>query len=154
MRRVSLLLASCMAFTFMSMPALVGARPLAPPGNSGVNQYLEDIPAAGGNQPVPPVPARGVAPGPHTAGDGSSVQRSLAQLAHLGGAGSHAAGVAAAGIPHTLEAPAGQSGSGAAAALVHGTDGSGVGTGVVLALILVGAPAAATLAFVIRRRRA
>jgi hypothetical protein len=151
MRRVSLLPAVWMAF--MLLPAQVGAHQLAPPGNSGVNQYLEDVPAAGGNQPVPPVPARGGAPGSHTARGSGSVQRSLARLAHLGNAGSRAAGVAAAGIPHAVKAPAGQPGSGTAAALVHAADGSGAAAGVALALILVTAAAAAVGAFAMRRRR-
>jgi hypothetical protein len=150
MRRVSLLLALCMAF--MLLPARVGARQLAPPGNSGVNQYLEDVPAAGGNQPVPSVTAGSVASGSHPAGGGGPVRRSLSRLAHLGNGGSRAAGVAAAGIPRAVKAPAGQPGSGAAAALVHAAGGSGVGMGVALALVFVGA-AAAALAFVVRRRR-
>jgi hypothetical protein len=151
MRLVSLLLAVCTAFVFL--PARVGAHQLAPPGNSGVNQYLEDVPAAGGNQPVPPVSAGSVASGSHTGGGGSPVQRSLSQLAHLGNRGSRAAGVAAAGIPRAVKAPAGQPGSGAAAALVHAAGGSGFGMGVALALILVGAAAAAAGAFVVRRRQ-
>jgi hypothetical protein len=151
MRRISLLPAVWMAFMFL--PAQVGARQLAPPGNSGVNQYLEDVPAASGNQPVPPVPARGVAPGSRPAGSSDSVQRSLAQLAHLGNAGSRAAGVAAAGIPHAVKAPAGQPGSGAVAAFVHAGDGSGAAAGVALALILVTAAAAAVGVFAMRRRR-
>ncbi len=152
MRRASLPL-TLLCTAFMFLPARAGASQLAPPGNSGVNQYLEDVPAAGGNQPVPSVPNGSVASGLHTGGGGDPVQRSLSRLAHLGDEGSRAASVAASGIPHAIKAPAGQPGSGAAAALVHAAGGSGVGMGVALTLILVGAPAAAALAFVVRRRR-
>ncbi|MGA8718358.1 MAG: hypothetical protein WB557_10160, partial [Solirubrobacteraceae bacterium] len=49
MRRIGLALAILLA-----TPAWAQARvhAIAPPGNSGVSQYLETVPTAGGNQPT------------------------------------------------------------------------------------------------------
>jgi hypothetical protein len=49
MRRIGLALAILLA-----TPAWAQARvhPIAPPGNSGVSQYLETVPTAGGSQPT------------------------------------------------------------------------------------------------------
>jgi hypothetical protein len=139
------LLAACLLLALL--PARAGARQVAPPGNSGVNQYLEDVPAAGGNRPTPSVSASG-------SRGGGPLRRSLSRLAQLGKRGSRAAAVAASGIPQAAKAPPAQPGGGAATALVHAAGGSGIGMGVLLPLILVAAAGATAFAFVLRRRRA
>lgn len=134
----------------LALPGLAMSAQVAPPGNAGVNQYLENVPAAGGNRPVP----RGSTPRSPPGGVGRVAHDTLSRLEHMGREGSRAAHVAASGIPQPIKAGAGQAGDGTDAALVHAAEGSGTGMGLVLPLILAVAVAAAALVALSRRRRA
>jgi hypothetical protein len=147
MRRLALTLLVFLALTGSS--AMASPRQIAPPGNAGVNQYLENVPAAGGNRPSASVHSSGVSSSPS-----ASVRRSLAALAHLGGEGSRAAGAAKAGIPRRAKAGGGGSGENTGAAIARAVGGSDGGMGVILPVILVAVALAAALAVVVRKRRA
>lgn len=112
----------------MGMPASAQARvhTIAPPGNSGVGQYLETLPTAGGGQPtntVHPVGGVGGSGGPRrpggtggtggtnrtggTGGTGSSTGSAISPstartLAHEGSTGSAAAALAQATAPNPI----------------------------------------------------
>jgi hypothetical protein len=141
------------ALTLPSAAAAAGSN--APPGNSGVDQYFETIPSAGGNHPA----ARGAKPG---AGGLSAAERR--RLAAAGPAGAAAADLAAANAPRrarhhhgpgaTTTAPlpsaAGRSPFSTALHAVSGSDSSGLG--ILLPLILGATLLAGILAVAVRRR--
>lgn len=151
------------SLSLLSAPATAGALQIAPPGTAppgaaGVNQYLEDVPAATGNRPS-------ISFAPHGANPPAApaVQRSLLRLGGLGAEGAGAAGLAAAGVPPATKvrggaaiarAAGGVSGGGMAAAVAHVVEGSGGGMGAALPLILATALLGTALGFALHRRRA
>src|SRR3954447_1890110 len=54
----------------LAAPAAAGAQAV-PPGNSGVDQYQESIPGAGGNRPTGPSAGAGNASGPGNSSGGA-----------------------------------------------------------------------------------
>jgi hypothetical protein len=139
------------ALALPSAAAAAGSN--APPGNSGVDQYFETIPSAGGNHPA----ARGAKPG---AGGLSAAERR--RLAAAGPTGAAAADLAAANAPRRarhhapagttapLPSAAGRSPFSAALHAVSGSDSSGLG--ILLPLILGATLLAGILAVAVRRR--
>jgi hypothetical protein len=169
----------------LGVPASAQARvhTIAPPGNSGVGQYLETVPTAGGAQPsntvhpvVGAVSKSGKPPGAGATGGGvgatgggsgsagggaisPSTQRSLA--AH-GPAGAAAAALARATAPVPArrpdpEASAAASGGGSspAASVLKSLTGStsGGGLGPLLPSLLVASVLGAAVLALLRRRR-
>jgi hypothetical protein len=151
--------------------ALPGVAPAAstPPGNSAVDQYLEALPAPGGNQPTSPGGGRDPA---RTLGD-----QNLRDLQALGPDGNAAAQLAADTAPSRRgpgtketggaesQSPAQNGGSASTGenggfrlplgnlAEQPGGDSDSGGMGIVLPVILGGALALALLALLARRRR-
>lgn len=160
----------------LGAPASAQARvhTIAPPGNSGVGQYLETVPTAGGAQPsntVHPLvgTARGSGPNSGAGGTGGSPggdplsPSTRRDLAKRGPAGAAAAALAQATAPTaTRGAGAGArsavSGGGASPAtsvlksLTGSSSGSGLGP--LLPSLLVLSLLGAALLAVLRRRRA
>lgn len=131
--------------------AALGQTTLAPPGNSGVDQYFETVPGAAGNRPAQPQANSGGAPA------GSST---LAQLSKLGADGRKAAQLAAGTAPVAhpnppAATPAGHAtGSSPAVAGVGAVaTGGGGGLGILLPLLLAAALLGVLAAVVVRRRR-
>jgi hypothetical protein len=180
MRRIGLVLAILLAF-----PAWAQARvhTIAPPGNSGVSQYLETIPTAGGGQPTNSVHplAGGVGAGGSggpgsTGGNGGSgavvniapsTQRALAKK---GPDGVAAAALAQATAPRGGSSNASDRGAAAASSAPAAStdDGSsptasvfkaltgstgGGGAGPLLPIVLIGSVLAAAGLGLTRRRR-
>lgn len=169
MRRLSsgLLCLSILALATLGSLVLAGGataqQTVAPPGNSGVDQYFETLPAAGGNVGVhPPAP---VSP-PSGAGGGAA----SAGLARLGRDGRAAAALAAATRPARAAgggpavgstpvagagfapAPQAATASSPVIGLLGGSDGGGLGP--LLPIALIGALVAAVALALGRRRRA
>jgi hypothetical protein len=177
MRRIVVVLALALA-----APSLAQARvqKIAPPGNSGVNQYLETVPTADGGQPtstVHPVGAGVRGPGGpggtsgHSGSSGggaitSSTQRALAKQGPTGVA---AAALAEATAPHSPRSPAhrreaGTNSSFSPASTYDGSspqtsvlktltgDTSGGGLGPLLPIVLIGSVLAAAVLTLVRRR--
>jgi hypothetical protein len=162
-------LATVIAAALASAPAAM-AGTCAPPGNSGVNQYVEVVPGAGCNQP----PA-GPGSGGHSGGGHLSTSTTQ-QLDASGGAGrsvvalvtsspsagpgnpggsrghAHGGGNPAAA---TTAVPPSVAGSNPVSAILHPiVTGSGAGgLGVLLPVLLLGVLLGAVLAGLIRRRR-
>lgn len=105
------------------MPSSALARVIAPPGHSGISEYVEVIPSSAGNA-APPGSVRGsgsASAGPQALahlGHGSSAD---ARLAKLGKEGQAAAALAASTAPPPASRVA--SGSGSAAAKSSGSQG-------------------------------
>lgn len=180
MRRIGLALAILLA-----TPAWAQARvhAIAPPGNSGVSQYLETVPTAGGNQPTNTVHPRaggvgaGGSGGPgSTGGNGGSgavvhiapsTQRALAEkgpdgvaaaalaqaTAPRGGSSRAVAGGAAAAS--SAPATSTDDGSSPTASVFKALTGStgGGGVGPLLPIVLIGSALAAAGLGLTRRRR-
>lgn len=180
MRRIGLALAILLA-----TPAWAQARvhAIAPPGNSGVSQYLETVPTAGGNQPTNTVHPRaggvgaGGSGGPgSTGGNGGSgavvhiapsTQRALAEK---GPDGVAAAALAQATAPRggSSRAVAGGAAAASSAPATSTDDGSSPtasvfkaltgstgrgGVGPLLPIVLIGSALAAAGLGLTRRRR-
>lgn len=167
----------------VGVPASAQARvhTIAPPGNSGVGQYLETLPTAGGGQPtntVHPVGGVGGSGGPRrpggtggtggTGGAGSSTGSAISPatartLAHEGSTGSAAAALAQATAPNPVRgtsqrvtsAIATSSGSSPATSVFKTLTGSssGGGLGPLLPLLLIGSLLGAAVLALVRRRR-
>lgn len=167
----------------LAAPSLAQARvqKIAPPGNSGVNQYLETVPTAEGGQPtstVHPVGAgvRGPGgPGPTAGHPGSSAGGAISSstqraLASQGPTGTAAAAVAQATAPRGPRSLSHRQGAGAnspvsAASTNEGSSPqasvlktltgatSGGGLGPLLPIVLIGSVLAAAVLTLVRRRR-
>ena len=139
----------------LALPAGAGAAVCAPPGNSGVGQYLEVVPGASCNHKTG---------GPSGTHGGSLPPGTAHQLSSQGGAGQAVAAL----VRSTGTAPRGsahRSGTHTAAvpsapgrsllpALLHPiVSGSGGGLGVLLPLLLAAALIAVGAAALLRRRR-
>jgi hypothetical protein len=167
-----LLAGSLICSIVLATAAVAGAatqQTLAPPGNSGVDQYFETVPGAGGNvgvRPPPPPPAptptstSTSTAGPGTPGRGSGGQ---AQTTHarFGADGRAAAAVAAATRPSVPVGSAPGAGgftppprpTGALSPLLTVLGGSDQGgLGIVFPVALAAALAGAVLVLALRRR--
>ncbi len=154
-----------------------GSHTVAPPGNSGVNQYVEHVPTACGDKPTSGTQGGGVGGGaggpggPGGPGSGSGISgQTASQLAKLGAAGKAAAAFAQATAPSRGKGSGGQNGnhgsvSGATAggsgsspitSLVKALTGSssGGGLGTFLPILLVATLIGVTGIALLRRRRA
>ena len=154
-----LLVLTLLAGAALAVPAVADAkRGTAPPGNSGIDEYVESIPGPTGNRPTHRVRSR------HPRSVlGAGARR---RLAAQGPAGRAAARLAAATAPSRpagtngrvarqgVAAAEAAGGSGSADALTRTVAGEGRGgMGVGLPAILVGALALALARFLLRRRR-
>ena len=108
------LLITVLASAFLLLPAGAGAQETnAPPGNAGIGEYVESVPAAGGNRTVDP--NRG-------GNDGISAE-TRGELEAAGTDGKLAADLASGGTPRDGRATGGSSGSGSGS-----SSGGGVST--------------------------
>ena len=160
-RRVSILAACALA---LALPAAAGAQETnAPPGNSGIDEYLETVPSASGNRPAPPGggPRTGQGAGRLPAvvedalrdrgGDG----RAVADLVRSAGddrRGRPRDEIAGAKPSGPVAEPHGDSPLSSVVRAVGGQDGSG-GMGAALPAILLGALAALAAVVVVRLGR-
>ena len=176
MRRIAIALAVALA-----APSLAQARvhKIAPPGNSGVGQYVETVPTADGGQPTNTVHPGGVGGsggrggtgrGPGATGGGAIAASTQRALAKQGPTGDATAALAAATAPSRTR-PAARSGdarstsSGSPSfagqgsspstsvlkALAGSTSGGGLGP--LLPIALIGSVLAAAVLTLVRRRR-
>ncbi|HWF51455.1 MAG TPA: hypothetical protein VG294_12520 [Solirubrobacteraceae bacterium] len=137
---------------------------IAPPGNSGVSQYREDVPTAKGNRPSSAfTPGGGGSTGSGYSG-GSVSPSTLRALDKQGSAGRKAAALAQATAPSTgapagpktFKTNAGSQGSGASPvtsvvkALTGSSNGSGLGA--LLPIILIASLLGVSALAVLRRR--
>lgn len=160
----------------LGAPASAQARvhTIAPPGNSGVGQYLETVPTAGGAQPsntVHPVagalggsgkPPRGSAGATGSPGGGAISSSTQRALAGRGPTGAAAVALARATAPTPTrpadpKATSAVSGGGAspAASVLKSLTGSSSGSGLgplLPSLLIISLLGAAVLALVRRRR--
>ena len=113
MRLLALLV--CVASLGFGCAAGWGQETNAPPGNSGVDEYLESLPGATGNRPAQSVQSK---PGKR----GSLSEDDRTRLSRLGRDGRAAASLAAASGPNGLAASNGQRG-GSSRERVAGLDG-------------------------------
>ena len=137
---------ACLLALLLAAPASA-QRQIAPPGNGGVDEYLETVPGAGGNRPVD----RNGRPG-----GGGLTPAARRKLAALGKDGRAAAALAAATAPGRNERakPAGAPGS--SQERRSGSDPSALRPlleGGLLPLILLAVLAAAIALAVLKRRR-
>lgn len=127
---------------------------IAPPGNSAVSQYVEDIPTAKGERPTSTIHPGG---GPGRPGGGASVplsQGAARALNHRGPDGRGAAAVAEATSPlgHGLGGTGG--GSSPFATIVKTATGSSGGLGALLPILLIVVAIGGGLIALRRRRTA
>jgi hypothetical protein len=150
--------------------AMAAKVTIAPPGNSGVSQYQEDVPTAKGNQPSSTIaPGGGGGGGGGTKGPGASSGLSSSTLRALdnqGSAGRKAAALAEATAPgagHPARPPANKitggsqdSGSSPISSVVKALTGSSSsgGLGPLLPIILLASLFGAAALALLRRRRA
>ena len=142
-----------LAFAWPAMAQAQAPQTNAPPGNSAVDEYLETVPGASGNQ-RPRTPAQGGGSG------GVLTPAQRARLERLGADGKTLADAVEATAPAKQTADDkleldGNGGSPARELLdaVAGDDGGGGGMGVILPAIMIAALLAAIM-FVLLRRRA
>lgn len=99
-----LILSAVLAIGVLAPIAHAKDRTIAPPGNSGVQQYVESVPTASGGRPTGTLqgvggPGGGHNGGGHTGGGGSITPSSQSRLAAQGAAGADAAALARATAP-------------------------------------------------------
>ena len=162
MRRLALSL--CLLCLGGAAPAAAQEQ-IAPPGNAGVDEYLETIPEAGGNRAVRP----GTGDREERSGGGALDSDTRRELESLGDDGREAARLADQTAQRSEDAGSGPStGAGGApsGAGLDGRSGAGLGTvlgqtvsaedggmGIALPAILLAALLAAVGLLVLRRRR-
>jgi hypothetical protein len=136
-------------FAALALPGAAAAQAV-PPGNSGVDQYQESIPGAGGDSPTGPASGTGNAPssgkgsgGAASGGEARISPSTAQQLNKLGPDGKAAGAIAAATAPGPSKDSSASSGS---------TNDSGPGMGWLLPVIL-GLTLAGALAVIVMRRR-
>jgi hypothetical protein len=151
MRRLSLLVGCLVLAALPADAAAVSEH--APPGNSGIDEYVESIPEIGGDRPTQHIPSEG--------GAARLSRRARRALAAYGSAGSAAANLAGATAPAKRRPGprearrAGDAGSQPASALRRAVTGSGQGgMGIALPIILVLTALVAGWVALARRRRA
>jgi hypothetical protein len=164
----------------LAAPSWAQARvhTIAPPGNSGVGQYVETLPTAGGGQPTStvhsggaggPVGRGGTGGGPGSSAGGAVASSTQRALARQGAVGDATVALAQATAPRRAR-PAARSGHGGAnpsALATSGGDGSSPSTSVLKALTgstssgglgpllpiaLIGSVLAAAVLTLVRRR--
>ena len=169
------------ALLVLPATAVGKGRTLAPPGNSGVSQYVESVPTAGGGQPsnsVHPITGaaghsgsgRGGGPGSGAGGAiPTATQRALNQQ---GADGRSAAALAVATAPRSSGGQGGTTGgtesASSSSATPHatgsspvssvfkaltGSSSSGAGLGVLLPIILIVCALVLSVVAVVRRRQ-
>ena len=175
MRRIAIALAVALA-----VPSLAQARvhKIAPPGNSGVGQYVETVPTADGGQPTNTVHPGGVGVaggrggtggGPGSTGGGAIAASTQRALAKQGPTGDATAALAAATAPRRARPAAhsggarresstptsGGQGSSPSTSVLKALSGStsGGGLGPLLPIALIGSVLAAAVLTLVRRRR-
>jgi hypothetical protein len=137
--------------------ALATTRTIAPPGNSGVSQYQEDVPTAKGNRPSNTiVPGGGGTNGPGSSG-GAVSPSTLRALDKQGSAGRKAAALAEATAPSNAPKPSASSqdqGSSPVSSVVKALTGSSSssGLGPLLPIILIACLLGAAALALLRRR--
>ncbi len=147
-------------------PALAqGQGTVAPPGNSGVSQYVEDVPTVKGNKPSSSVvvPTHGGGSGPgspsgSSAGAGNALPTTVAeQLDHHGAAGKSTAALAQATAPPVSKRRPSNSKPPAApsTAVLKALTGStgGGGMGAFLPVFLIGTLIIVSAIGILHRRR-
>jgi hypothetical protein len=164
-RLIAGLLVSLVAVVGVAAAPAVGRakRTIAPPGNSAVNQYVEDIPTAKGNRPTSTITPGGPGGGSTGRGASSGAGGRLSSTAARAFAKHGATGRSAAALASATGAGAspprhvsGATGGGSSplATLVKDTTGSGSGSGlgaILPVLLIVIAITGAALA--LKRRR-
>ena len=165
----------------LALPAPASAQArvhtIAPPGNSGVGQYVETVPTADGGQPTSTIHSGGVGgavgrggSGGGPSGGGAIAPATQRALARQGPAGDATAALARATAPRRAR-PAARAGGGrtqATGSLATGSEGSspstsvlkaltgstsGGGLGPLLPIALIGSVLAAAVLTLVRRRR-
>jgi hypothetical protein len=113
-----------------------GSHTVAPPGNSGVNQYVEHVPTACGDKPTNKVGGgAGGAGGSGGPGSGGAIPASTASLlAKLGAAGRGAAAFAQATAPGHAGRNGGTPSNGAGSSSVSGAS-TGAGSSPITSLV-------------------
>lgn len=156
MRKISIAIGIVL---ILSLGSPAGAAQVSPPGNSGVNQYSETLPGAGGDQP-----SSDAGSGSAAANGGSSLspeaQRALQDQGPAGAAVADLASKTAPRVPNSgaqgdrdsSNSSGGDSAIGAGVDQLAGNDASGMGIAlpIILLLTLIGAAAI----FAMRRRNA
>jgi hypothetical protein len=155
MRKISIAIGSLL---ILSLASSAGAAQVAPPGNSGVNQYSETLPGAGGDQPSSDSGGGGA-----EGNQGSSLSpKAQRALQEHGPTGAAVAGLASQTAPQVAnsgaqnrshdsrESGGGGSALGAGVDQLSGSETSGMGVAlpIIILLSLIGAIAV----FVLRRR--
>ena len=158
MRRLAALIACLLGLT---VPAVSAQAQTAPPGNSGIDEYVETAPSASGGRSTRGESGGGGAPGAAATLPGDTRRALEAQgadgkrLAEL--LESEAANPRSSGAPRRSSAPLadGDGGDSAFEAIVQtATSGSSDGMGIVLPLILVGSLLLVLATALLRRRAA
>jgi hypothetical protein len=138
-------------------------RTIAPPGNSGVQQYVESVPTASGNRPTNSVHVGGAGGGGRGGGGGGGISPSTQrQLTALGAAGADTAALAKATGPRTsrrtqrraakpLVAGGGRAAKSPVAAVADTVAGSTSGLGTLLPVILLGTLLGSAAIAIVRR---
>jgi hypothetical protein len=166
MRRQFFSVATCVLLLAGFAPAASAQTTNAPPGNSGVDQYLETVPEASGNRAPgkrdsSPLSARTEAQLKQAGAQGEAVSKLVATTGTTGGrrsgSGSKSGDKAKAGkgnsaSPRRSTSRPSTSVPGTVAAPTLGGSGSG-GMGILLPVLLVLSTAAAVAVAVFRRRR-
>jgi len=174
MRRIAIALVVALA-----IPSVAQARvhKIAPPGNSGVGQYLETVPTADGGQPTNTIHPGGVGVGvgrgrtgggPDSTSGGALTASTQRALAKQGPTGEAAAALAAATAPRRARPAAhssgarresststsGGPGSSPSTSVLKALSGStsGGGLGPLLPIALIGSVLAAAVLTLMRRR--
>ncbi len=137
--------------------AVAAKGTIAPPGNSGVSQYQENVPTAKGNQPSNTI-GPGGSGGPGSSG-GALSPSTVRGLDHQGSAGRNAAALAEATAPRAarpVKKIFGDPGSSPVGSIVKALTGSsnGGGLGPLLPIILIASLLGAAALALLRRRRA
>jgi hypothetical protein len=171
-QRILPLIAAVFLALFVAAPALAQDKTVAPPGNSGVDEYLEVVPGAGGDKPASGGGTGGGSSGSSTTQSPRTTlgSKTATQLAQLGSDGKKAAELAAAGAPTdratarkrdksrvlgTQTEPgksiASDGGGGRVGTIATALSGEGGGMGLLFPLLLAGTLAAAIALLAARR---
>ena len=167
MQRILPLFAAALLALLAATPALAQDKTVAPPGNSGVDEYLEVVPGAGGDTPASG--AKGGGSETSTSPSAALGSKTATRLEQLGADGKKAAELAAAGAPTDRAtarkrakgdvlgdgAQEGKSiagdGGGRVGTIATALSGEGGGMGLLFPLLLGGTLAAALALFAARR---
>jgi hypothetical protein len=161
-----LVLGVVIALSVFAPAAQATLRTIAPPGNSGVQQYLENVPTASGNRPTNSIHVGGAGGGGgHGGGGGGITPSTQRRLTALGAAGANAAALAKATAPRishrargrtakpprALRAGGGRAAKSPVAAVADTVSGSTSGLGILLPVILLGTLLGSAAIAVVRR---